>query len=116
MALNPETLPGELTFINLGQAAATGAQTGIDISEFIGKIAVSINTLATTGTFALETSDVSGSGYAAFDPAITVGTGAGLTIVEVDTRIAKKFLRAVGGGTMNGAWSAVGAGKKQAKA
>jgi hypothetical protein len=116
MALNPETLPSEVTSVFLDRGTTTGNGTGIDITDFIGKLLVNVDTAATTLTFSVETSDVVGSGYVAFDPAITVGTGAGLTSLTVDTRKAKQFIRLVRAGTANGAFSAVVVGKKQDKA
>ena len=116
MALNPETLPSEVTSVFLDRGTANGNGTGVDITDFIGKILVTVDTAATTGTYSLETSDVVGSGYAAFDPAIEVAAGAGLTSLTVDTRVAKQFIRLVRGGTHNGAFSAVIVGKKQDKA
>lgn len=114
MSLNAETIPTELTVVDMGIGDSTGNQTGIDIKDFLGKIAVAVNISASTGTIALQESDAAGSGYAAFDPALTASEG--LTVLEVDTRKTKRYIRAVAGGTMNGEFSVVAVGKKQVTA
>lgn len=106
MAMNPETLPGEVTTASLyvDTFTANSNLTGVDISDYIGKIKVTLNAGAglndnQAANASLETGAESNANFAAFDPAIAftaiaVNGAATTQSLEVDTRVAGKYLRA----------------------
>lgn len=108
MSLNPETLPGEVTTESLyADTFSTNVTTldGVDIGDYIGKIKVTLNAGAGANNnqavdVTLQTSAESNANFAAFDPAISftaIAANAAATVqsIEVDTRVASRYLRPV---------------------
>lgn len=107
MALNPETLPGEVESESLYAGTFTTNETGlngIDIGDYIGKVKVVLDAGAGTNdnqaaNVSLQTGAEVNANFAVFDPAIAfdaiAANGAAQTqALEVDTRVAGKYLRA----------------------
>lgn len=106
MALNPETIPGELTTESLyvDTFSTNTNLEGIDISQYIGKLKVTLNAGAATNNnqaanVSLQTGPEVNANFAAFDPSVAFGAiianaAATSESLEVDTRVAGKFLRA----------------------
>jgi hypothetical protein len=108
MALNPGTLGGELTTLNLGVANMTANANGtlVDLAGFIGTVHVVLNAAAGTNdnqslTVKLQHSiDSNTSNAADFDPAVSftaiaANGAAQVQTLALDTRVARRFVRIV---------------------
>lgn len=131
MALNPETLPSEVTTESLyvDTFTANTNLAGVDISQYIGKLKVTLNAGVGANNnqsviASLQTGAESAANFAAFDPAIAftniaVNGAATSQSLVVDTRVAGKYLRAAVGESADGNGRAVSitlTGKKQVTA
>lgn len=129
MSLNLETLAGELDSVSLaidGAFTANAAGSGVNITDFKGKLHVVLNAAAATNdnqslTVKLQTAiDDNASNYADFDPAVSftaiaANGAAQVQEIEVDTRLAKGWIRTVSNESAAGngrAYSVVATGKK----
>lgn len=131
MAINPETIPGDLTGASIAALTFTSNSTaldGVDIRDYLGKLKVTLSAGAAADnnqavTVKLQTSAVVNANFADFDPAvaftaIAANGAASYQEAIVDTRVAKRYLRAhLTGANGNGRAVTVSlVGKKQVKA
>jgi hypothetical protein len=129
MALNLETLAGELDSVSLaidGGFTTNAAGSAVNITDYKGKLLVVLNAAAAANdnqslTVKLQTSiDDNASNFVDFDPAVTftpiaADGAAQVQEIELDTRIAKGFVRTVSNENAAGngrAFSVVAVGKK----
>ena len=102
-----ETIPSELTAESLyaGTFTTNVTATGVDIRDYIGKIKVVLDASAAANdnqavNVSLETSNELSANYVAFDPAlafanIAANGAAQLQQTAIDTRLARRYVRAV---------------------
>jgi hypothetical protein len=130
--MTPETIPSELTSVSLFAGTFTANQhslDGIDIKDYLGKIKVTLDSSVASGNnqavnVKLQTSDELAANYADFDPAVAfanvaANSAAQIQSIEVDTRKAKRYIRAHATAPAAGngrAISVVATGKRQLKA
>ena len=105
--MTPETIPGTLTPVSLINQTVTANVTnldGVDIRDYKGKLQVVLTAGAATNddqsaAVKLQHSDEANANFVDFDPAVTFTSiaangGAALESIALDTRVAKRYVRA----------------------
>lgn len=132
MAINPETIPSEVTTESLYVDEFSTNVTdldGIDLRDYLGKVKVVLNAGDATNdnqaaNVKLQQSDESNANFEDFDPAIAfdniiANADAGTQALALDTRTTKRYVRAHITRTAAGngrAISVTATGKKQVSA